>query len=478
MTTTSGDKRERVQAIRSELDHPIIDSDGHHVEFYPAFLPHLRKVGVEEDVRELVVNEVFGPDSAGWTKLSPGERFEKRAARPSYADFAPKPIDRATTMLPQLMYERLDEIGLDFAVVYPSLGNFLTVIRQEKTRRAACHAFNEYYMSLFRGFEDRMAIPAVIPMHTPEEAIEELDHAASLGFKLGLIPSYARRYTDEGPFPLWFDAYGLDSLYDYDPVWARCDELGMPISAHASGYGVGWLARQSVTNFSFSHMGHFGAAGELLCRSLLMGGVTRRFPRLRFAFLEGGVAWGAMLYSASISHWEKRNAAALRMHEFSASDRAEFASFLQRYRGEILERAGTGSLDEWIWPGAGEGAADDDEWGAVGVQSKEDFRPRFVAPFFFGAEADDPTTVSAFSVSNPLHARLNVLFSSDIGHFDVPDMLDVLPEAHEGVDEGWMTPEDFRDFTFTSAARFLTDMNPQFFAGTRIAGAVDEMLTS
>jgi hypothetical protein len=42
------------------------------------------------------------------------------------------------------------------------------------------------------------------------------------------------------------------------------------------------------------------------------GGVTRRFPQQRFTFLEGGVSWAAMLNAASISHWERRNRAALR----------------------------------------------------------------------------------------------------------------------------------------------------------------------
>ena len=33
-------------------------------------------------------------------------------------------------------------------------------------------------------------------------------------------------------------------------------------------------------------------------------------------------------------------------------------------------------------------------------------------------------------------ARLNALFSSDIGHFDVPDMTEVVPEAYELVEHG------------------------------------------
>lgn len=470
--------REDVQAIKAGVHHPIIDSDGHHVEFFPALTSHLRRAGVADDLQELLQNEVFGPESSRWAKLSPEERRQRRVTRPSYADFAPNPVDRATTMLPELLYERLDDIGLDFAVVYPSAGNFFSVIREEKTRRAACHAFNEYYMNLFGDFSDKIAVPAVIPMHTPAEALDELDHAVSLGFKMALIPSYVRRYSEDGPFPLWFDAYGLDSQYDYDPVWARCGELGIPVAAHASGYGVGWLARQSVSNFSFTHMGHFAAAGELLCRSLLMGGVTNRFPGQRFAFLEGGVGWAAMLYAASISHWEKRNGAALRSNEFSDADRSEFEALVRRYQGKTAELAGLGTLEEWLWSGGGTGHADDDEWEAVGVSSKKDFLDRFVTPFFFGAEADDPTTVSAFSVSNPLRARLNVLFSSDIGHFDVPDMLEVLKEAHEGVDHGWMTTDDFRDFTFSNPVRFLTDMNPSFFEGTHIEAAVNEALRS
>jgi hypothetical protein len=53
-------------------------------------------------------------------------------------------------------------------------------------------------------------------------------------------------------------------------------------------------------------------------------------------------------------------------------------------------------------------------------------------PFYFGCEADDPSNVWAFNArANPLGARLNAIFSSDIGHFDVPDMTEVVPEAYE-----------------------------------------------
>ena len=55
------------------------------------------------------------------------------------------------------------------------------------------------------------------------------------------------------------------------------------------------------------------------------------------------------------------------------------------------------------------------------------------------------------------------MFSSDIGHWDVPDMGEILPEAHELVEHGHLSPEDFRDFVFANPVRFYTTANPHFF---------------
>ena len=68
--------------------------------------------------------------------------------------------------------------------------------------------------------------------------------------------------------------------------------------------------------------------------------------------------------------------------------------------------------------------------------------------------------------TNPMGARLNALFSSDIGHMDVPDMTEVLPEAYELVEHGLLTDDDFRDFMFENAVRFWGEVNPDFFKGT------------
>ena len=55
--------------------------------------------------------------------------------------------------------------------------------------------------------------------------------------------------------------------------------------------------------------------------------------------------------------------------------------------------------------------------------------------FYFGCEADDPGVALAFNRrQNPMGARLNAMFSSDMGHWDVRDMGEILGESYQLVE--------------------------------------------
>ena len=53
-------------------------------------------------------------------------------------------------MMPKLLYERLDEIGTDFAVIYPTAGLRLPRIKDDATRRAVIRAYNIVSAEYFR----------------------------------------------------------------------------------------------------------------------------------------------------------------------------------------------------------------------------------------------------------------------------------------------------------------------------------------
>jgi predicted TIM-barrel fold metal-dependent hydrolase len=388
-------------------------------------------------------------------------------------------------MLPRLLHERLDELGIDFAVLYPTAGLRVPRIADDTQRRAACRAFNIFTAESFRDLADRIAPAACIPVHTPDEALEALDHAATLGFKVAMlgslvqrpVPAAAAADPETARFAVWYDALGLDSCHDYDPVWARCVELGIAPTFHTGVRRQG--LRLSPTNFTYNHIGHFAAAGHAVCKAMFLGGVTRRFPDLRFAFLEGGVAWACMLYADLVGHWDKRNRMALEHTDPRALDRALLVELAQKYGGAEMVEA-LRQRDGWPDPGAAAatgGLADLDDYSACGIERREDLHDLFVPRFYFGCEADDRLNVLAFDRRlNPFGARLNAVFGSDIGHFDVPDMLHVLPEAYELVEDGLITADDFRDFTFANAVRLWGAGNPRFFEGTTVAKAAAAVL--
>jgi hypothetical protein len=54
--------------------------------------------------------------------------------------------------------------------------------------------------------------------------------------------------------------------------------------------------------------------------------------------------------------------------------------------------------------------------------------------------------------------------------------MDVLPEAYELLEDGIITAEDFRDFTFANAVRLWGVGNPQFFEGTAVEAAAAAVL--
>jgi hypothetical protein len=89
----------------------------------------------------------------------------------------------------------------------------------------------------------------------------------------------------------------------------------------------------------------------------------------------------------------------------------------------------------------------------------------YATPYYFGCEADDRMNAVAFGKAMPLGARINEIYSSDIGHFDVVDMRDPLPEAFELVEDGLITESDFHDFVFGNAVRLWGQAEPALLRG-------------
>ncbi len=478
-------KSSRSARVRKQLDHPVIDGDGHWLEPMPIFLDYLKQVGGPSLVEHFKSKDV----ERGWYGMTRDERLDQRPFRPTWWGEPANALDRATAMVPKLFYERLDDFGVDFCLLYTSLGLFHINNADAQIRCGVSRAVNLMNAEMFAPYRDRIAPAAVVPVYTPEEAIEEATYAVKdLGFKVIMIsnhvkrpiPALAREVKDPSNVRYYIDSLGYESPHDYDRFWQTCLDLKVAVTAHSGS--MGWHGRESINNFSFNHIGHFAAASHAFARALIFGGVVKRFPGLRFGMLEGGVGWACNLFTDLLAHWEKRSRGPMESNLRPTNlDKSLLKDLFARFGGRPFED----KMDELlamtsILPpfktneelSEREYALNQiDDFAAAGVAAAEELRRQFVDHFYFGAEADDPMTAWAFRDPHKLHP----LFSSDVSHFDVTDMTEVLEEAWELVEHGMITATDFREFTFENAARLHTALNPDFFKGTVVDGAVAKL---
>ncbi|MCZ6872025.1 MAG: amidohydrolase family protein [bacterium] len=477
-------KDSKSAAVRAQLDHPVIDGDGHWLEPVPIFLDYLREVGGPTLVKRFV--KQANKDDV-WYNMTPEERLDQRLKRPTWWGEPANTLDRATAMVPKLFYERLDDFGIDFALIYTSLGLFYIGNTDEEIRRGTSRAVNMMNADMFRPYAHRMTPAAVVPMYTPQEAIEEAEFAVNeLGMKAIMIanhvrrpiPAYAKNTSDLSKTPHFIDSLAFESAYDYDPFWAKCQQLKVAVTAHSGS--MGWDGRSSAHSFTYNHIGHFANASHAFAKALILGGVLHRFPKLKFALLEGGIGWACNLMTDLIGHWEKRHGKAMEANVRPTNlDQKMLQDLFARYGGETYET----KMDELIeslstispFKSVEELRAREynehiDDFIAAHVASEAELRQQFAGSLYFGCEADDVTIAWAFD-KHGKH-RLNPVFSSDVGHFDVVDMSEVLEEAYELVKGGLISEDDFRQFVFTNAANLHTAMNPDFFQGTVVEDAV------
>ena len=110
------------EAVRARLDHPVIDTDGHTVELSPLYHDYLRELG-GSDMPRRYAEAMAARSNSRWSAMTEAERRNVRAhCPPWWARPANNTLDRATASLPRLLHERMDRLGIDFAVLYPTEG--------------------------------------------------------------------------------------------------------------------------------------------------------------------------------------------------------------------------------------------------------------------------------------------------------------------------------------------------------------------
>src|SRR5205814_8024812 len=87
----------------------------------------------------------------------------------------------------------------------------------------------------------------------------------------------------------WHDRY-------YDPLWAACQELNVPVGFHeTTGSRMKAAGTDRFQALGMAHISTHPMEQMLACMDIIMGGVMERFPKLRCAFLEAQCGLATLL---------------------------------------------------------------------------------------------------------------------------------------------------------------------------------------
>ncbi len=207
---------------------------------------------------------------------------------------------------PEARLADMDRDGIDAAVVYPSQAMFfgpvdpIPALRDVDFVTDCQRAYNEWVSEYCASDPSRLFGVAAVPLQDPVRAASEARRAVG---ELGLVAVFIRpsAYVDDLPL----------NHHVYDPFWAACQELGVPVALHPGVHvdtpgacrKFGLVAESEnmmVTNMATDELHGGSGIGQAVGNTvdmivsmgrLLMGGVCERFPDLRLLFLESGGGW-------------------------------------------------------------------------------------------------------------------------------------------------------------------------------------------
>jgi hypothetical protein len=243
----------------------VIDADGHGGEFanWQDTVPDRFKPTLQA-FREKIKTHYGRLPLPGGGQARKGDKFD---IRPGMND-------------PQLRLEDMDLEGIDVTVTFPGGAGEEWAMLDPEFSLALCQAVNNSKAAFCKQGKGRVFALAKLPMIDPALAVQELRRAVT---ELGLVGMVCTQHVREK---------NLDHP-SFDVVWAEAERLNVPVcidrfntrlEVHAITHPVGNMI-----------------ALDAFC----VGGVLKRFPKLRVAFMESGCGWLPFWLWRLDEHYEK-----------------------------------------------------------------------------------------------------------------------------------------------------------------------------
>ena len=201
----------------------------------------------------------------------------------------------------------MDRDGVEYAVLYPTLsgcsGEFLGAISSLELESECVRAYNDWLIEEWASSSNRFVPQCILPLGPAHLAVAEIERAVAKGHRGVIFPAAPMHLRDVAHI----------NSAGYDPIWAACQKLEVPLCFHAGS---------APDLFQFPISPHLAptlaAALQAVMRpasavfdltNILFSRILLRFPKLNVIFAESTIGWGAFLLEYADHQYEQDHCA-------------------------------------------------------------------------------------------------------------------------------------------------------------------------
>jgi predicted TIM-barrel fold metal-dependent hydrolase len=240
----------------------------------------------------------------------------------------------------------MDVDGVDASVLYPTVaglaGETFGKLDDPELELACVQAYNDWLLEEWASASPRFIPQCLVPLAPIEAAVAEIRRAVGKGHRGVIFPATPMLLRD------------LPHINEpvYDPVWAVCEELEVPVCFHSgsssrleyplySELAAPLREALSVVNRPLATISVFS--------NVLYSHILIRHPGLKVVFADSSLGWGAYELELADHEFERQ-----RLHEEPGEVRPSELFRRQCYLTGCYDQAGLGvrsyiGLDNMMW---------------------------------------------------------------------------------------------------------------------------------
>jgi predicted TIM-barrel fold metal-dependent hydrolase len=180
--------------------------------------------------------------------------------------------------------------GVDCSVLYPSVagraGETFGRLEDPGLELACVQAYNDFLIDEWATTSPRFIPQCIVPLSPIDATVSEIKRAVGKGHRGVVMPSV----------PMLLREVPHINEPAYDPVWATCQELEVPVCFHSGASRK--IQFPPYAGFSPQIASAMEAITRpvstvLVVANFLFSRILDRFPKLKVVFAETSLAWGA-----------------------------------------------------------------------------------------------------------------------------------------------------------------------------------------